>query len=550
MTTDTPVDALTRELAQYLESAETRGTSKTSQRKHFKDTLQRLQPLRAQALSAEIENLYNVGAWYLLFGYPPKFPSWADANDARLFAASRHMSALTNLKKEWKQPDAAPKIREAVRDVIPLPTWPGRDFLDKLVKIAGVGGTEYPLDTFLTELPHFLHAKHGKTKQPKSQYFKRESRRCILNLELDEFYNTVVQPWILGPTKPRTSSRKRRKTSVGGCSIDTSEQAEDEPLELELARRSSSHERDREQTVARSSPSIEVTGFIQQPSRSQSEDNDDGTNEIEDTELSITDIQSLNDDDEGEHVFTEEDDQTEIQPEDQQQIPLDDAAMARRAKGAKGTGDEQAQKEVEQAFDLLLDGDANDDVQWLQDNTKLRVSLRRQIEVTKIAVKVAIDALAQMSREVASRLPPSINVTQATANAEARLARFTANEMRILEQQRMLQTLADEMDDEDMCILNTRTVVNREALVARRAAIEQEIAHLKEWTVQINDKWKSQEEKKKELDDLEDSLAESNEALDVRARLFFLATQPATRGAFEAHVAAMDVQAEDGECGS
>ena len=108
---DTPVDILTRELAQYLESAESKGTTKTTQKKRFKESLTRLQPLRAEADTKEIEGFYVVGAWYLLFGYPPKFPSWAEPDDESVFAESRHIIALINLKRDWKKPDSLLQVR-------------------------------------------------------------------------------------------------------------------------------------------------------------------------------------------------------------------------------------------------------------------------------------------------------------------------------------------------------------------------------------------------------------------------------------------------------
>lgn len=103
MTTDTPVDALTRQIAAYLESAEAKGVSEATQRKHFREN--------AAASPAEIENLYNVGAWYLLFGYPPKFPAYANQIDATLFTSSRHTAALTRLRNCWKQLDTVAKVR-------------------------------------------------------------------------------------------------------------------------------------------------------------------------------------------------------------------------------------------------------------------------------------------------------------------------------------------------------------------------------------------------------------------------------------------------------
>ncbi|KAH6613097.1 hypothetical protein C7974DRAFT_418186 [Boeremia exigua] len=547
MTTDTPVNALTRELAQYLESADVKGTSITAQRKRCKEIFQRLEPLRATALSAEIESLYNVGAWYQLFGYPPKFPSWADPNDARVFAGSRLVSALTSLKKEWKQIDTVPKIRAAARDEIPLPTWPGRDFLDKLVKIAGAGAAGYPLDTFLQEFPRFLHTKIGVTHKP--QYFRKESRRCVLCPELNEFYDNIVQPWIIGLANPTTSSRKRRKADVVGRSIDTSLQAGDEPPEPEAFLWSNEHEHELGQTILESSPGLQNTESIQQSSRSRPQHSDQESTEhetqIEDPELEITIDHSLLDDDSGQQISDDYDDQIGVQLEAQQSIPKDHTSKApRRANGAKATQDERAQKEVEGAFDVLLelDDDTQYGARWLVDNTKLRISLRRQIEIAKVSVDAAADDFAKTGSEIASRLPPNTNLSQSIANTEARLAKFTANEVRLLEQQKLLQALADDMDDDDMCILNTRTVVNQDALVARKTGIEHEIALLKGWEAQLNEQYKSQEKKKKDLEELQVRLDERNESLETMALLFRLATQPSSCGAFEVYVAAKETK--------
>lgn len=110
MTSHTPVDALTRALAQSLESAESKGTTVAAQRKIFKESLKKLQPLRAAAQRIEIESLYNVGAWYSLFGYPPKLvAACADAGDRALFASSRHITALASLKQAWNQKYTVPR---------------------------------------------------------------------------------------------------------------------------------------------------------------------------------------------------------------------------------------------------------------------------------------------------------------------------------------------------------------------------------------------------------------------------------------------------------
>lgn len=66
------------------------------------------------------------------------------------------------------------------------------------------------------------------------------------------------------------------------------------------------------------------------------------------------------------------------------------------------------------------------------DNTKQRRSLRRRAKITTVTVNVAADA------KIASRLPPNTTVAQAIADSEAQLAKFTANEARLLEQQKML----------------------------------------------------------------------------------------------------------------
>jgi hypothetical protein len=58
-----------------------------------------------------MQSIFNVGAWYQLFGWPPKLPSWAEPSDAQVFAGSRIVSALVNLHKEWKRADTVPKVR-------------------------------------------------------------------------------------------------------------------------------------------------------------------------------------------------------------------------------------------------------------------------------------------------------------------------------------------------------------------------------------------------------------------------------------------------------
>jgi hypothetical protein len=111
MKADTPANVLTRELAQYLDRADSQGISKKTQAQCFRDTLQRLEKLRPNARPAEIQRIFNVGAWYQLFGWPPKLPSWAEPSDAQVFAGSRIVSALVNLHKDWKRADTLPKVR-------------------------------------------------------------------------------------------------------------------------------------------------------------------------------------------------------------------------------------------------------------------------------------------------------------------------------------------------------------------------------------------------------------------------------------------------------
>jgi hypothetical protein len=104
----------------------------------------------------------------------------------------------------------------------------------------------------------------------------------------------------------------------------------------------------------------------------------------------------------------------------------------------------------------------------------------------------------------------------------------------------MLQALADDMDDDKMCTLNPCTAVNQDALVARKTGLEHKIAQLEERAAQPNEEHKSQDLELKELEELEERLAKRDEALEIRALLFVLETQPPSREAFESHVAAME----------
>jgi hypothetical protein len=255
-----------------------------------------------------------------------------------------------------------------VRDVIPLPTWPGRDFLEKLVKIAGAGAAGYSLDTFLAEFPRFLHTKTGATH--KSHYFRNEGQRCILCPELDDFYDTVVQPWIISNIGPKIFSRKRRRADVVGRAVNTGAQVDEEPSEVELPRRANPHGRERESTVLGLSPAPQTAGsilrFSESPLRHIDEHSPDRRDQIEENLLDVTLEHSLVDDVLEQQAAADDDDQAGDQVREHQSTAIDYANMAprkaeelravrnRKAQELQAIQDKKAHEEVGTAFALLL----------------------------------------------------------------------------------------------------------------------------------------------------------------------------------------------------
>lgn len=130
-----------------------------------------------------------------------------------------------------------------------------------------------------------------------------------------------------------------------------------------MARRSRAHEPAREHTIFESSPGLRNVQSFEQCSSSRARHDDKDTTEhdiqAEEIELDVANGQSLIDDDSVLQIFAGDDNQTESQPEEQLPITSKDHAnMApRQAKTAKATQDKQAQKEVKEAFNSLLEDD-------------------------------------------------------------------------------------------------------------------------------------------------------------------------------------------------
>ncbi|KAJ8118303.1 hypothetical protein OPT61_g680 [Boeremia exigua] len=119
------------------QSPESQTTRLRQAAKIFQDKLSQLEPLHAAARPDDIEGLYNVDAWYLVFGYPPVFPHEnAVPGDAVIFTRSRHIVALTELAQLWTVEDSIPQVRKSLRKETPLPTWPSIDFVEALLEIA------------------------------------------------------------------------------------------------------------------------------------------------------------------------------------------------------------------------------------------------------------------------------------------------------------------------------------------------------------------------------------------------------------------------------
>ncbi|KAJ4989577.1 hypothetical protein SVAN01_04954 [Stagonosporopsis vannaccii] len=524
----TTAEAITRELAQYLDRACAKGISMSTQRKHFKEKLQQLQPLRGEARAADIEGLYNVGAWYLLFGYPPKFPSFGDAADARLFARSRHIVALTSLKTAWKRPDTISQIRTVARDVIPFPTWPGRDFIDKLFKIAGAG---YPLKQFLEDLPRLLHARLDTVLQPK--YFKRESQRCVIPLELDEFYRTLVEPWIVA-SQVRPSSRKRRKTDVNGQST-TAEEGElaeideltgiEEPSEIEQPRRLDG-ERVEEEDLE-SSPATRRISSVRQRDESPELDA-----QIEESELPVDDDLGTNGDLE---IFNDPETSDALQLDYNPRLQLDydprlqlqgqqtprPAMAPRKANGPRAIREEQARKEVDAAFQDLdnLEGpsanssslDTSAPIRWVLSNGRQRHTLRQQIESTKAALSVANAAVTQLEATIAATLPTSTSLIDAIAAAQKELDEFTTHYAEDLAALNAQKARAEKQRAKGWRTF-LRIEIDETDATAQREELESQVSRLEALQAELDKQRNVQAEKSDDLDKLEESFAEAEEA--------------------------------------
>ncbi|KAJ8116647.1 hypothetical protein OPT61_g1979 [Boeremia exigua] len=554
MTSDTPVDALTRELARYLESAVAKGISKLTLTKHFKEKLAQLQPLRPSAQPVQIENLYNVGAWYLLFGYPPKFPPYGDPADADLFSRSRHIIALTNLRRDWKQPDTIPRVC-----CLCLTMTTSTDYMPATRGAARRDSAAYVARTRLSgkSLQNLPSPKVWESSS-KGLVFSARNRRCVIPSELGEFYDEIVQSWICNSLKPTVNSRKRRKLNLDGqpANTDRQDEDEDEISQVELPRRSNAKNNT---AVAESSSARQDDDSILQHPESPTQLSATGDNlNVDKSELEIGVEQSLVDDDSLQQPFPDDFDQTELQREEEQHLQREEEehlqreeeqhpqreeeqrrndnhiAMSRKQKQSRSNRDEQAQKEVNNAFEDLLDGDHgsgfNAGVKWLIDTAARRESLRKRIEATTAARDVAEDAVAKIHDDISTSLPMgNKDLNQAIRNAEAALEDFTAKYDQAVALANQIQAGALRG------FFTNHTGIDELRVNAQKTKIEEDVEHLKYLAAALETQSKVQEQKAKELEILDEKLADCEEALRKTAKVYRLATEDATCAAVNAY---------------
>ncbi len=199
-TPDTP-EGVVQSLARHLDGA---ANSKPNLKKILLAHLDFLEPLRATADDAILESFYTVAAWYLTPPYLLKQPSVE--KDLDHITGSRRITAIITLGDVWGSKAVAivchlrsnhgpaltvSQIRQSLRKQLPLPTIPGRDFLETLAKIAT---KRYSLNAFLKDLPSFIESKLHTCWTEDPKYFRQEQQPCLQFRHVDAFYKDVYVP--------------------------------------------------------------------------------------------------------------------------------------------------------------------------------------------------------------------------------------------------------------------------------------------------------------------------------------------------------------------
>ncbi|KAJ8112713.1 hypothetical protein OPT61_g4977 [Boeremia exigua] len=242
-------DQLVRSLARAFE--DTGSTSKTVLKKVLQDHVQRLISAHPAANDAELDNFYTVAAWYLTKAYLLKQDCVSNqelaAEHLRIIENSRCIKAIATLNQVWG-PKAVDRMRQDLRDPLPLPTVPARDFLEAIVKTA----TKVSFKVFLQHFPEFVSNKLPSWRTA-DQYFRQEAHPCLQFRHIDTFYKDWYVPQILqnGTTEPPSKRQKTSANRGNRSSARTQSVAQDD--DIELPRRTSLSELREEETVIQDS---------------------------------------------------------------------------------------------------------------------------------------------------------------------------------------------------------------------------------------------------------------------------------------------------------
>ncbi|XPS81960.1 hypothetical protein M3J09_013884 [Ascochyta lentis] len=547
----TALDALVRSLARAFEDAGS--TSKTALRKVLHEHVRRLIPLRSVANDGELESFYTVAAWYLTKPYLLKQDcitkqDFAD-DDARIIDESRRIKAITTLNQTWGA-KAITQIRKDVRDPLPLPTIPARDFLEALVKIA----TKVTLNKFLQYFPPFVSDRLHSWRT-EAQFHSQELQPCLQYRHIDAFYRDWYAPRFLQHGAIEHPS-KRQKTSAHQRRTRTTTRPASQDEQVELPRRASLPElADGDTVIQENSPALSPwTNSTHQSRPSNASTGSQDHTALDDTALDNTALddtaldntaldntaldntttedselplhlgQSILDEGLQHQDFDDEETQASTEAANRAETPAAnrintaladpvdtasaDATMARRR--APSLSEIRSTKLVQGKYDSLqqMGGftHALQAIKWSIDSAKQLEQLKTAKAASKEALITAENELQELEEHVSERLPAGKNLDQATCELQANISRLDRIIDRLTAiQHEVAQEIAPGLADlkiEGSADLTSFDSTLTSANTARTSK-EQQLEELEQFAEQLHTREDNRQNKAEEVDRLD-----------------------------------------------
>ncbi|KAH6613145.1 hypothetical protein C7974DRAFT_418232 [Boeremia exigua] len=523
---DTP-DNVVQSLAQHLDDA---GDTRAALRKVWLTHLEYLMPLRSVASDADLESFHTVCAWYLTPNYLLRYEQELAARDVDVINSSRRIAAISRLVEVWGA-TAILKIRQGLRDQLPLPTVPNRDFLVELSKIATA---RYHLRAFLQDLPPFIAGRIHTWRAQDPRYENHEKRPCLQFKHLKAFYQDKYVPEFLQTGKAILAAEppaKRQKTGANTRVTRTvrSTSAPDKgaeasgsvevgvfrPDDVEIPRRADTPERQVNDSVIPNSSPAPSTDLSEQSNEACARHSDtllpiDNT-VCENPELPISNDPSFADEP-GEGSLISEDNPTRIEP----------GVNTMPRTGKQPSEAMRASKDVQEKFnDFVQQFGMNPALQWLIETARQREALRVQGKAANEAYTAAEDAVSRLEESIQAELLPGKTLSEAMTDAHEDLQITEDVYNRLMSLGKAAQELLPDVASAGLQgSAQIQFKVNESSAASVRAARAQRVKDLADFADELQEKEEDRTRKEEEADRLEEEYAQINAKQEKLRGLF------------------------------